>query len=188
MNRELFIAEYLEHFVSAATWDLLSEHLLMATQAIEPLKKRGGKLLFAGNGASASIASHYALDFTKQAGVRSLAFNDAAFITAYGNDYGYDRWVAEAIRHHGVRGDIAILVSSSGRSSNILTAASMCRELGIIVITFTGFDGANPLRGLGEINFWAESRSYNVVESVHTMWLGALCDLLIGKREYAVTG
>jgi D-sedoheptulose 7-phosphate isomerase len=188
VNRELFIADYLDHFVSAAKWNQLSEHLLLAGRAIESLKERGGKLLFAGNGASASIASHYSLDFTKQAGVRSLAFNDAAFITAYGNDYGYERWVAEAIRHHGARGDIAILVSSSGRSPNILAAASVCRDLEISIITFTGFDGANPLRSLGEINFWAESRSYNVVESVHTMWLGALCDLLIGKREYAVTG
>ena len=188
MNREAFIADYWEHFLNAARWEGLTEHLLRATVVVDSLKGRGGKVLFAGNGASASMASHYALDFTKQAGVPAMAFNDAALITAYGNDYGYERWVAEAIRHYGAAGDIAILISTSGRSPNIVNAADVCAELGITVITFTGFEAGNPLRGKGEVNFWANSRSYNIVESAHAMWLGLLCDLLVGKMEYGVAG
>jgi D-sedoheptulose 7-phosphate isomerase len=143
--------------------------------------------MLAGNGASAGIASHYALDFTKQASVRSTAFNDASLVTAYGNDYGYENWVARAIEHHADGGDAAILISSSGRSENMVKAAEACSSRNVTVLTFTGFERDNPLRERGEINFWADSRAYNVVEAVHAAWLGILCDMLVGKREYPVS-
>jgi D-sedoheptulose 7-phosphate isomerase len=57
----------------------------------------------------------------------------------------------------------------------------------VTVLTFTGFERDNPLRERGEINFWADSRAYNVVEAVHAAWLGILCDMLVGKREYPVS-
>ena len=55
------------------------------------------------------------------------------------------------------------------------------------LITFSGFDQNNPLKQLGDINLWADSKSYNAVETAHMLWLVALCDLIIGKREYSVT-
>ena len=144
-------------------------------------------MMLAGNGASASIASHFALDFTKQAKVRSISFNDSSFITAYGNDYGYENWVMKAIEHHGLKGDAVILISSSGRSLNIVKAAEQAKDMGIPVVTLTGFESDNPLRSRGDINFWVDSLSYNIVESVHAFWLAAVCDLSIGMCEYCVT-
>ena len=187
MSTRSFVSEYLSHFADVMRTEELAEELAAAKDILLDTKERGGKVLLAGNGASAGIASHYALDLTKQAGIRSLAFNDALLITAYGNDYGYDHWVARAIQHHGAGGDVAVLISSSGRSPNVVNAADACRELGIKVLTFTGFEPTNPLRQRGQINFWANSQAYNVVEAVHGLWLGLLCDLIIGKIEYGVT-
>ena len=62
------------------------------------VKSKKSKLIFAGNGASASISSHGAVDFTKQAGVRSITFSDANMITAFSNDYGYDNWMVKSLR------------------------------------------------------------------------------------------
>jgi D-sedoheptulose 7-phosphate isomerase len=187
VSTEDFIDDYLAHFTDVLAADGLHQNIESAKAEIAAVVERGGKLMFAGNGASASIASHYALDFTKQAKVPSIAFNDAALLTAYANDYGYEHWVARAIRHHGRLGDLAVLISTSGRSPNIVNAASECRSLGIPVISFTGFAPDNPVCSGADINFWADSRAYNVVEGVHAAWLGMVCDAIIGKREYNVT-
>ena len=52
------------------------------------------------------------------------------------------------------------------------------------IITFTGHDKDNPLSKLGDISFWINSKAYNFVENTHQIWLLAICDLIIGKREY----
>lgn len=188
MDTDAFAREWLEHFHEAMEPSDLSTRLSRARSLVQGVKSSDAKLMLAGNGASASIASHYALDFTKQVGVRAMAFNDAALITAYGNDYGFEDWVAWAIQHHGREGDCAVLISSSGASPNIVNAAEVCGERRIPVIAFTGFGGENPLSGLADISFPVDSRSYNVIEAIHGMWLGLLCDLLIGNREYRVSG
>ena len=183
-----FISSWLSHYREVMERPELAGNLVEAKRLVEEVGERDGKILFAGNGASASIASHYALDYTKQVGVRAMAFNDAAFLTAYGNDYGYENWVMRAIEHHGRPGDLAVLISTSGGSANIVNAARFCREQGIPVLAFSGFSEDNALNGFGDVRFWVDSRAYNVVEAVHSMWLGVLCDLLIGQREYGVTG
>lgn len=185
---DTFVADYLEHFHAVMCQPDLEYWLSEAQDIFGEVREADGKLMFAGNGASASIASHYALDFTKQAGIPSVSFNDAALVTAYANDYGYERWVERAVEHHGRPSDAAVLISTSGSSPNIVNAAERCRDRGVRVITFSGFGPENPLRALGDVNLWAPSRAYNVVESVHSMWLGLLCDLIIGKREYSVAG
>ncbi len=188
MNVEAFVAHYLDHTIEVMRTDKLDEALGRAKAALEDVRRRDRKVLLAGNGASASIASHFAVDFTKQAGIRSVAFNDAALITAYGNDYGYEHWVASAFGHHGAEGDAAVLISTSGRSLNMVNAADVCRDRGIRILTFTGFAVTNPLKKRGDINLWVDSHAYNVVEAVHGLWLGLLCDLIIGKMEYSVNG
>ena len=51
-------------------------------------------------------------------------------------------------------------------------------------MTFTGFDENNPLKGCGDLNFWIDSKAYNLVENIHQFWLLAVVDLVIGKSEY----
>lgn len=159
----------------------LADRILDTAARLEQLRERKGKVMFAGNGASASIASHFALDFGQHANLRAMAFNDAALLTALGNDLGYERWVVEVLARHGDAGDTLVLISSSGRSPNVVAAARAARAAGITVVAFTGFAADNPLRALGDVDFWVDSRTYNVVESVHATWLGALCDLLADR-------
>ena len=86
--------------------------------------------MFIGNGGSAGIASHLAIDFSKNGGLRALAFNDPSALTCLGNDLGYENVFAKQIELHGRAGDLLIAISSSGRSPNILNAveAARCRD------------------------------------------------------------
>ena len=145
----------------------------------------GKKVLIAGNGGSAAMASHVSVDLTKQAGIRTVNFNEADLITCFANDYGYENWVAKAIEFYGNEGDVAILISSSGKSPNMINAAVHAKKMKISVITLTGFEKDNPLRELGQIKFWVDSRAYNVIENIHQIWLLMVCDLILGKIEYS---
>lgn len=164
----------------------IAEDIIAAKQMILLTQSRGNKLIFAGNGASASIASHASLDFTKQGKVRSVNFNESALITAFANDYGYDRWVEKALEFHGDAGDTLILISCSGTSPNVVNAAKYANKNGINLITFTGFAEDNTIKMSGDINFWVNSKAYNIIEGIHQIWLLSICDLIIGKKEYSV--
>lgn len=151
------------------------------------VRERKGKLMFAGNGASASIAAHGAVDFTKQGRVRSRDFNEPNLITCFSNDFGYENWIAKAVEHYADEGDAVVLISVSGRSPSVVNAANYAKERGLSVVTFTGSAADNPLKSTGDINFWMDSRAYNVVEGVHMMWLTTVVDMLVGQAEYAVS-
>lgn len=151
------------------------------------VRERKGKLMFAGNGASASIAAHGRVDFTKQGKVRGLDFNEPNLITCFANDFGYDNWIAKAVEHFADDNDAVVLISVSGRSPSVVNAAKYARERGLPVVSFTGSAADNPLRASSDISFWLESRAYNVVEAVHMMWLTTVVDMLVGQAEYSVT-
>ena len=156
------------------------------TQTIEYIdrtKQIGGKIILAGNGGSAAIASHVSVDFIKAAGHRAINFNESDLITCFANDYGYENWVLRAIEFYADPYDLVILISSSGKSQNIINAANYARETGIKLITFSGFDSDNPLRQIGNVNFWVDSKSYNYVEITHQTWLLAIVDYLIERAK-----
>lgn len=142
------------------------------------------KLIIVGNGGSAAMASHVAVDLTKNAGIRTINFNEADLLTCFANDYGYEHWVTQAIKFYADEGDLAILISSSGSSKNIVNGAKTAKEMGLQVITFSGFRNDNPLRECGDLNFYVDSKGYNIVEMTHHVWLLALVDRIIGKIEY----
>ena len=145
--------------------------LLEISSVIVDRANHGGKVIIVGNGGSAAIASHLAIDFTKSAGVRAISFNDSSLITCFANDYGYSDWVEKAIDFYADPDDILILISSSGRSSNIINAAKRGMKRGLYVVTLSGFDSDNSLRFIGSKNLWLDSHNYNVVESTHCAWL-----------------
>jgi D-sedoheptulose 7-phosphate isomerase len=154
----------------------VAEDLAAFRDLIIQTKENGGKLLFAGNGASAAISSHAAVDFTKQCEIRSICFNEADLITCFGNDYGYEAWIKEALKAYADPGDCVVLISSSGSSPNVVAAGRHCLEQNISLVTFTGFQPDNPLRQLGQTNLWLDSDSYNIVECTHMIWIMAVCD------------
>ena len=144
------------------------------------------KILIFGNGGSASIASHFSVDLTKNAGLRCVNYNEPDLITCFANDYGFERWVEKAVDFYGNEDDLLIVISSSGSSRNILNGVRAARKGKFrAVVTFSGFDEDNPLRQLGDINLWVNSRAYNFVENIHQIWLLAIVDLIIGNKEYS---
>lgn len=151
------------------------------------VQQNDGKLMFAGNGASASISAHGAVDFTKQGGVRAVTFNEANVITCFSNDFGYDNWVSEAVKFYSKSNDALVLISVSGESPSVINAAKTARDLGIPIITFSGRGINNSLKSLGDINFWVDSHAYNIVECIHMIWVTTVIDALIGKAEYEVS-
>jgi D-sedoheptulose 7-phosphate isomerase len=92
----------------------------------------------------------------------------------------------KAIEHYADQGNTVILISSGGRSLNIIMAAWYAKEMDYQVITFTGHSDDNPLRDVGDLIYWVDSRAYSVIECVHQIWLLSVCDMLVGKAEYSV--
>ena len=161
------------------------KQLLVLKRDLETVHGNGGKTIIMGNGGSASMASHVSVDFSKNAKIRMVNFNEADLITCLANDYGYEHWMSKAIEIYGDDGDQVILISSSGGSPNVVNAAKMAKAKGYNIITFTGFDVNNLLKAIGNLNFWVNSKAYNIVEMVHHIWLLSVCDAIIGKAEYS---
>ena len=139
-----------------------------------------GKVMFVGNGGSAGIAGHLAIDFAKNGGVRAVTFNDASSLTCLGNDLGYDQVFAKQVQMQGFAGDVLIAISSSGGSMNILNAAHVAADMNCDVITFSGFKPDNALRRLGAVNFYVASGVYGFVETGHQAILHAILDTAMG--------
>jgi D-sedoheptulose 7-phosphate isomerase len=129
------------------------------------------------------MASHLSVDLTKSAKIRAINFNEADLLTCFANDYGYENWAARALEAYADKNDLVILISSSGRSLNIINGAVQARQMGLLIITLSGFGESNPLSILGDINFWCDSSHYNIVEMTHYVWLLSIVDYIIHCRE-----
>lgn len=142
----------------------------------------GNKLIFVGNGGSAGIASHLAIDFSKNGGLRALAFNDVSALTCLGNDLGYENVFAKQLDFHARPGDLLIAISSSGRSPNILEAVKVARGRDCKVVTYSGFSETNELRQTGDVNFYvrANKNEYGFVEVAHLALCHAVLDIDMG--------
>ncbi|GAG16107.1 unnamed protein product [marine sediment metagenome] len=165
--------------------DVDLDMLNQATEMIVSTSRNGGKTIIVGNGGSAATASHVSVDLTKNANVRSVNFNEADMLTCFSNDYGYEKWVEKAVDFYADSGDLVILISSSGTSKNIINGGRRANAMGLKVITFSGFSPDNPLQQHGDINFWVDSKSYNIIEMTHSIWLLAIVDQIIGNMEYS---
>ena len=149
---------------------------------VKNVKKNNKKIIIVGNGGSAAMASHVAVDFTKTSQIRSINFNESDLITCFANDYGYENWLKEALKAYATKGDLLILISSSGNSKNIINAGIQGKKMGIKIVTFTGFSSNNKVKKIGNINFWVNNKTYNIVEITHQSWLLAAVDFLSIKK------
>lgn len=184
MTRENKDASFFDQFydlINNKSKSIDSNKLIDLAKLIRTTKLNSGKVIIVGNGGSAAIASHVAIDLTKAANIRSINFNEASLLTCFSNDYGYENWVQQALDFYADKNDIIILVSSSGQSQNIINGAKKALAMKLPLITLTGFSDDNPLNKLGDINCWVDSSTYNVVESVHQMWLLSVIDYLIDE-------
>jgi len=137
------------------------------------------KVMVVGNGGSAAIASHMQTDLAHGLGVRALVFTEPSTLTAQANDHGYPHAFGNLTRLWAEPGDLLVAISSSGRSANILNACAAARERGAAVVTFSGFGPDNPLRSLGDLNFYVASSAYGAVESAHAVLIHHLTDQVL---------
>lgn len=176
---------YFQNYFNIITQKLSSiepTQLEQAASMIWATNQANKKIILVGNGGSAAMASHVAVDFSKAAGIRAINFNEADLITCLANDYGFENWITNALELYADPGDLIILISSSGKSPNIVNAAQKAKSMGLPLITISGFLPDNPLRKIGDLNLWVESSEYNIVEMTHHIWLVAIVDYIIETK------
>lgn len=137
-----------------------------------------GTVYLIGNGASASMASHFAADLAKNGHLHTEVFSDLSLITAISNDMGYENVFAEPLKRRAASHDLLVAISSSGCSPNILRAIDVAREAGMSVVTLSAMDDQNPLRQLGSLNAYVPAKSYGLAETCHAAilhhWMNAM--------------
>ena len=182
-----FLDKYFDDFKKLINFnsDEIKKKLINLKKIFITTKKNRKKILIFGNGGSAAIASHFSVDLTKNAKIRCTNYNEPDLITCFSNDFGYERWVEMAIKYYGNKGDVLIVISSSGKSKNMINACIAARKKKFSkIITLTGHLVNNPVKKLGDINLWVNSKAYNYIENIHQFWLLSLVDLVIGKKNY----
>ena len=182
-----FLDEYFDDFKKTINFNSneIKKKLINLKKIFITTKKNRKKILIFGNGGSAAIASHFSVDLTKNAKIRCTNYNEPDLITCFSNDFGYERWVEMAIKYYGDKGDVLIVISSSGKSKNMINACIAARKKKFSkIITLTGHLVNNPVKKLGDINLWVNSKAYNYIENIHQFWLLSLVDLVIGKKNY----
>jgi len=182
-------ALWLRH-LAAHPGEVQATGLDLAVLDFEPAVRRAGEILLAarerrrkvmiiGNGGSAAIASHMQTDLCHSLGIRGLVFNEPPLLTALANDHGYEHAFRRLVKLWADEGDVLVAISSSGKSPNILGACAEARERGLSLITFSGFGPDNPLRRLGDVNFYVASDRYGPVETGHAVLIHHLTDHLL---------
>jgi len=154
-----------------------------AAQIILGLLATSNKAMVIGNGGSAALASHTHNDLCKSVGVPCLVFTETPLLTALTNDNGYAVAFEQQLALWAKPGDLLVAISSSGRSENILRAARVAQKQGCRMITLSGFQADNPLRALGEINFYTPVEDYGYVESAHAVLLHFLTDRAVTLKS-----
>ena len=185
--------EYCKHlakFVAATQISDLSGNSLELESAVsavvvalEHARHNQGKAMVIGNGGSAAIAAHMQNDLAKSDKLRALTFFDLSLYTAIANDRGIESVFEEPLRLFADPEDILFAISSSGRSENILRAVRQARIKNCRVFTLSGFRSENPLRQMGDINFYIPVEHYGMVELAHQILIHCITDLATCPRE-----
>jgi D-sedoheptulose 7-phosphate isomerase len=188
-EREDAVTAYFARSLDALGRAAADRDFLAATRAIaEALTgavRAGHKVLIAGNGGSAADAQHIAAEllsrFTRERRpLPAIALTDVAVLTGIGNDYAFARVFERQVRGLGVRGDVFLALSTSGRSPNVLSALEAAREGGLVTIGFTGTQGT-ALRALCDLCLVAPSDETAVIQQIYMTAAHAICETV--ERE-----
>lgn len=135
-----------------------------------------------GNGASASMASHVSADLAKNGHLHTEVFSDLSLITAIANDLSYDDVFAEPLRRRMIRGDMLVVISSSGQSINVLKAAEEARKMEGLVVTLSAMKNDNSLASKGDLNFYVPASTYGLAETCHAAILHHWIDKIVERN------
>ena len=180
-----FKAEFAEHHdVARRTEMALSKSFAGLVAACATSVRAGGKLMFFGNGGSAGDAQHLATELTvrykkNRAAIAAIALTtDTSTLTAAGNDLGFERIFARQIEALGKAGDVAIAISTSGKSPNVVAALRQAKALRLVTVAFGG-KGGGDLTGLADHLLLVPSETTARIQEMHI----ALGQMLCGALE-----
>lgn len=154
-----------------------------AAEMIAGTVRRGGKLLFCGNGGSAADAQHMATEYVvrymrdRRAYPAIALTTDTSLLTAAGNDLGFDQIFARQVEALGQPGDLLVIHSTSGASPNVLAAARAARSAGVAVLAFSARDGG-PLCALADHNVIVPTNRTDRAQEVHLCIEHAICEIV----------
>lgn len=171
LNYFAYYGEYIARLLS----NLDLESVKNVVECFYKARERRSIIFFAGNGGSASTASHFAQDLgevgRKAKGdlFRTISLTDnVSFITAMGNDYGYDKIFTGQMNNLFEKDDVLVAISASGKSPNIVEAVKLAKKLGGIAIALVGFDGGQLTELCDHvIHIKTNKGEYGPVEDVH---------------------
>ncbi len=159
------------------------ERIQEASDVVVKSLRNGGKIHFCGNGGSAADAQHLAAELSGRFYFDRPPLNaealhcNTSYLTAVGNDYGYDIIFSRLLRGLGKKGDILIGISTSGNSKNILHAYQAAKEMGIIIISLTGETGGK-MKDLSDILINVPSTDTPRIQESHIMIGHIICELV----------
>jgi D-sedoheptulose 7-phosphate isomerase len=181
---DFFSAEFDEHqAVAAATRAALAAPFARLVEVSLVALRGGGKILLFGNGGSAADAQHLATELTvryvrDRDPIAALALTtDSSALTAIGNDLGFDELFARQVRALGRPGDVALGISTSGRSRNVINALQAARAGGLVPAALSGGDGGD-LKGLADPLLVVPSRTTARIQEMHITLGQMLCGAL----------
>ena len=166
----------------AADNDLLCRIEKAAEMIIQSLRG-GGKIHFCGNGGSAADAQHLAAELSGRFYYDRPPLNaealhcNTSYLTAVGNDYGYEHIFARLLRGTAKKGDVLVGISTSGNSKNILCAYDVCKELGVSIISMTGATGGK-MKDLSDLLLNVPSTDTPRIQESHIMIGHIICELV----------
>ena len=170
---KIFAQQYID-YLSQILQNISIEEIETFIRSLLDARERGASIFFAGNGGSASTASHFANDiaigtneYNKPFKAISLSDN-MAVITALGNDFGYDEIFVRQLKILGQKGDVIVCISASGNSANLIKAFNYAKLVGIKTIALTAFDGGKMKKIADEVvHIKTDLREYGPAEDAH---------------------
>src|SRR5881409_2837198 len=180
IDSSLRVSAELSVTVARESSGVIFEAALLITRCL----RNGGKVLFFGNGGSAADAQHLAAELVgrfqrERRPLPAVALTtDSSALTAIANDYGYEQVFARQVRALGERGDVALAISTSGRSPSVLRAVEACRERDVRTVGLTGGDGG-PLATMVEVCLRVSASTHSArIQETHILIGHVICELV----------
>ena len=182
MEPDNFIKKHKIKFISILK-KIEKKSILKLCNQIKVVKKKDSKVMIFGNGAGASIASHFANDLTNASRIRAMSYDNTSQITCLSNDYQFKNWIQKTIEFYANKNDLIILLSASGNSQNMINAARYCKAKKINYFSITGFKRDNKLNKNSFNKIWINSMVYNFVEMGQLFILLTVVDFFSQNRK-----
>ena len=183
--------------IKRAFFDSNTDSVARAAELLIASIKAGGKVLIFGNGGSAADAQHIAAELVNRLNydrppIAAIALTtDTSILTSVGNDSTFDDLFERQLRALGRQGDVALAISTSGNSPNVLRAVDAARELGIATVAFAGRDGGKLAR-VANISLVVNAQSTQRIQETHITIGHILCELvedaLFGESIKGING